>query len=134
MKEAIYTLKRLKLDELERTSPLGKWFYEMVQKSVDELTLKDVLRMLRQEVYLDIAIPFACTKVLEDPFCGELYVGEMIDRLTKVFISNPDEKKGFPYTIFLEEVRQKWEMFEWADDFEQEEYKELLFELRLLFE
>lgn len=134
MKEAIYTLKRLKLDELERTSPLGKWFYEMVQKSVDELTLKDVLRMLRQEVYLDIAIPFACTKVLEDPFCGEMYVGEMIDRLTKVFINNPDEKKGFPYTIFSEEVQQKWEMFEWAGDFEQEEYKKLLFQLSLLFE
>ena len=63
MKEAIYTLKRLKLDELKRTSPLGKWFYEMVQKSVDELTLKDVLHMLRQDVYLDIAIPFGGTSV-----------------------------------------------------------------------
>ena len=102
--KAIYTLKRLKSDELERTSPSGKWFYEMVQKSVDELTLSDVLRMLRQEVYLDIAIPYACTKVLEDPFCGEMYAGEMIDLLTKALISNPDEKKQDFYTIFAEEV------------------------------
>lgn len=134
VKEAIYTLKSLKLDELERTSPLGKWFYEMVQKSVDELTLRDVLRMLRQEVYLDIAIPIACTKVLEDPFCGEMYVGEMIDLLTKVFISNPDEKKQDFYKMFAEEVQQKWEMFEWESDYEKEEYKKLLLRFSLLFE
>ena len=107
VKDAIYALKRLKLDELERTSPLGKWFYEMVQKSVDELTLSDVLRMLRQEVYHDIAIPFACTKVLEDPFCGEMYA---------------------------EEVQQKWETFEWESNFEKEECEKLLFQLNLLFE
>lgn len=129
MKEAIYTLKRLKLDELERTSPLGKWFYEMVQKSVDELTLRDVLRMLRQEVFPDIAIPFACTKVLEDPFCGEMYAGEMIDLLTKAFISNPDEKKQVFYTIFVEEIQQKWETFEWESDFEKEEYKKITFSI-----
>lgn len=134
MKEAIYTLKRLKIDELERTSPLGKWFYEMVQKSVDELTLSDVLRMLRQEVYLDIAIPIACTKVLEDPFCGEMYVGEMIDLLTRVFISNPDEKKQDFYTKFTEEVQQKWETFEWENDHEKDEYKKLLIQFSLLFE
>ena len=79
----------------------------MVQKSVDELTLSDVLRMLRQEVYLDIAIPFACTKVLEDPFCGKMYA---------------------------EEVQQKWETFEWESDFEKEECEKLLFQLTLLFE
>ena len=90
--------------------------------------------MLRQEVYLDIAIPFACTKALEDPFCGEMYIGEMIDLLTKVFISNPDEKKQEFYTVFAEEVKQKWEMFEWESDFEKEEYKKLLFQFSLLFE
>ena len=46
MGDAIYKIKKLKLYKLERKSPLGMWFYEMVQKTVDELTYGDILRML----------------------------------------------------------------------------------------
>ena len=58
----------------------------------------------------------------------------MIDLLTRVFISNPDEKKQDFYTIFTEEVQQKWEAFEWDSDYEKEEYKKLLIQFSLLFE
>ena len=58
----------------------------------------------------------------------------MIDLLTRVFISNPDEKKQDFYTIFAEEVQQKWETFEWDSDYEKEEYKKLLIQFSLLFE
>lgn len=32
MKDAIYIMKELKLNDIKQTSPLDKWFYEMVQK------------------------------------------------------------------------------------------------------
>ena len=71
---------------------------------------------------------------MEDPFCGELYAGEMIDRLTEIFLSNPNEKKKDFYTILEKEVQKKWGTFEWASDYEKEEYKKSLFQISLLFE
>lgn len=113
MEKEIYKVKGLQLNNLKQTSPLDKWFFEMVQKTINELTIKDISCMLRQEVYLDIAIPCAWKMLLEDPFCGEMYEGEMIKSLTKTLINNPQEKSKNFYKEFVKVINLKMEEHEW---------------------
>lgn len=134
MENAIYKIKNLDINKINRDSPLDKWFYEMVQKNVDELTLKDISRMLRQEVYLDIALPIACKMVLSDPFCGEMYVGEMIELLKRVYISYPNKKEKIFCTELIQKVQQQSETFDWGSDYEKEEYGKLIAQFISIFE
>lgn len=90
MKEAIYETKGLRLEDLKRGSALDDWFYEMVQKQVVQLNLLDVSRMLRQEVYLDIAIPAAEHYLRLDPLTGEMYEGQLQELLLRVLEAHPE--------------------------------------------
>ena len=63
----IYRLKGIELKNLKRDSPLDKWFYEMIQKNVNMLTITDISHMLRQEIYLDIAIPLVWEQLFDNP-------------------------------------------------------------------
>lgn len=134
MGSTIYNIKNLDLNKINGDSSLDKWFYEMIQKKVDELTLKDISRMLRQKIYLDIALPIACEMVLSDPFVGEMYVGEMIELLTRVYISYPNEKEKNFCTELIQKVKQQSESFDWGSVYEKEEYGKLVAQFSSLFE
>lgn len=129
MESAIYELKGIDLKKLKQDSPLDRWFYEMVQKNVNMLTITDVSHMLRQEVYLDIAIPLAWKYLLNNPLCGEMYDGQMLELLTRVFINDPNLKEVDFYAAFEEMVQQVCEIYQCDND-----YEELILELRQLFE
>lgn len=133
-RNAIYKIKNLDLNKINRDSPLDKWFHEMIQKNVDELTLKDISRMLRQEIYLDIALPIAYKMALSDPFCGEMYVGEMIELLTRVYISYPNERDKNFRTELIQKVQQQSDTFDWGSDYEKSEYGKLISRFNSLFE
>lgn len=128
MKSAIYKLKGVELKELKRESPLDEWFYEMVQKSMDMLTIDDISHMLRQEIYLDIAIPLACQQLLNNPLCGEMYDGQMLELLIRVFINNPDLKRGDFYVAFEKKIQRIHGAYNWDN-----EYERLLLKFKELF-
>lgn len=129
MKSAIYKLKGIELKELKRESPLDEWFYDMVQKNMDMLTIGDISHMLRQEIYLDIAIPLACQQLLNNPLCGEMYNGQMLELLIRVFINNPNYKKVDFYVAFEEKIQRVHGTYNWDN-----EYERLLLEFKELFQ
>lgn len=130
---AIYKLKGINLKDIKQDSPLDKWFYEMVQKNINMLTIGDVSHMLRQEICLDIAIPLAWEQLFHNPLCGEMYDGEMIELLTRVFINNPSAKKADLYVAFEKKVKYMYETYEWDNDCEKEEYEKIISKFRQLF-
>ena len=107
MGEPIYKIKNVKLEELNREWPLEIWFYEMVQKSVEELTLDDLGRMLRQDVFVDIAVPATWKTILAEPFEAEKYEGKLIVALTKVFKHYPNMKDYKLYECFVKKVQEQ---------------------------
>lgn len=133
MQSAIYKLKGIKLDEVKQDSPLDKWFYEMIQKEVNTLTISDISHMLRQEIYLDIAIPLAWEQLNADPLCGEMNNGQMIELLTRVYVNNPDLKDSDSYVAFERNVNKLYETYDWENDYEKEEYGKILFKFKQLF-
>lgn len=130
----IYMLKNLKLEDVKTDSPLDKWFYEMIQKDVEQLTVTDVSRMLRQEVYFDIAIPCAWKYVLENPICGEMYAGQMLELLRVGLIKNPNMKEIRLYDKFKVSERNIYDKYEWDNEFEKGEYIKILEEFQQLFD
>lgn len=134
MREAIYKKKGLELDGLKQDFPLERWFYQMVQKNENDLTIKDISHMLRQEVYLDLAIPIAWKRIMDNPLCGELYDGQMIELLTRVFVNNPELKEKENYITFKKKLEQVYNLYEWDDDYEKEEYEKILIAFKYLFE
>ena len=133
MNDAIYKKKGLELEKLNKEYPLELWFYEMVQKKETELTIRDISHMLCQEVYLDIAIPIAWKRIIDDPFSGEFYDGHMIKLLTRVFADNPELKQKENYITFNKKVKKICEIYEWESDYEKQEYEKILIEFRSLF-
>ena len=126
MNETIYQIKGIKLQELKWMSPLELWFNEMVRKRVEDLTLGDISRMLRQEIYLDIAVPCAYGRLRDNPFCGEMYDGQLLELLLRVLQNHPQERDiGFCRGFFMK-AREELERYEWGSDDDKAVYLEWL--------
>lgn len=125
----IYKIKGVNLDLVKKESPLDKWYYIMIQKFVDELSLLDISRMLRQNIFLDIAIPISWKKLVENPFCGELYDGQLLELIVRVTKQNPGIKHTHFFEQFESDIVKKIEAYEWNTGEEKEEYISLVKQL-----
>ncbi|MCR5824224.1 MAG: hypothetical protein K6G60_07330, partial [Lachnospiraceae bacterium] len=59
--------------------PLPNWYNHVIEKDIDELDLSDVLKMLRQRLFLKVAVKKTIDFLLVNPFIGELYEGELME-------------------------------------------------------
>lgn len=62
----------------EELYPLQEWYNQLIDKTLQEVTLGDTARMLRQKRFPDLAMTKAIEFLRENPFAGELYEGEML--------------------------------------------------------
>ena len=130
---AIYQIKKVDLQELKHNSPLDQWFSQVILKPVDGLFVGEIARMLRQEIYLDIAIPCAWNELLNDPFCGEMYDGELLVSLTGVLSDHPQERRHSLYRAFSGKVERHIEAHEWADAGERADFEKYVADFSSLF-
>ena len=130
---AIYQIKKVDLQELKHNSPLDQWFSQVILKPVDDLFVGEIARMLRQEIYLDIAIPCAWNELLNDPFCGEMYDGELLVSLTGVLSDHPQERRHSLYRAFSGKVERHIEAYDWADAGERADFEKYVADFSSLF-
>ena len=133
MKKTIAEKKGVSLEDIKINAPLDEWFYEMLKKSEDELSVRDISHMLRQEVYLDIAVSLGWKKIIENPLCGEMYEGQMLDLLTRVFVHNPEYKDYELFRRFEKRMKEVYESYQWDTDYEEKEVDKSLVNFRQLF-
>lgn len=100
--------------------PLEIWYNNLIHKTIDEIELNDVLIMLRQKELMELAIEKALLFLDAEPFCGELYEGELLLSLCEI-----DEKYLQFYRenllLVLNKVIVAAENFEWEYCEDQEE-------------
>lgn len=101
---------------------LQQWYNAVIEKSENEVTVADVLRMMRQKMFIETAVKRAVTFLEEDPFANELWVGDLFDHLAEL-----DKQCLLPYAGQLSDICRKavshartYELFEF--DFEIENY------------
>ncbi|AIQ99801.1 hypothetical protein RJ490_004810 [Pluralibacter gergoviae] len=68
----------------EQQSPLEQWFEQVIDTPLNELSVEDLCRAIRQELYIDQLMPRVLDVMQNDPLAGEYYDGELIAALSTV--------------------------------------------------
>jgi len=83
-KRTIKQMYNLDYDNSGVNSGLIKWYNQLLDKSVDELTEVDISKMIRQEILKELAIDKAIEVFQENPIAGEMYDGDILDMLNSL--------------------------------------------------
>ena len=110
----------------ESLSPLEQWYNDLINKKIDELSILDISRMLRQNVLLPLAMSKAMELLIKNPFEGEMYDGDLLKQVV-----NAMKKHGVTIDKqiadrFIELANKEMEIFEWEFVEDKAEYEELL--------
>ena len=109
----------------EELYPLQKWYNQLIDKTLSEITVADVLRMIRQKQFINPAMSKAIKFLQDDVFIGESYDGEMLEK-----ISEMDSSFLMSYTEDLKSITkdalEKSVIHEWSYDGEKDEFKEIV--------
>lgn len=82
--------------ELSQQSPLELWFERVIDIPIEELSVEDLCRAIRQEICVDQLMPRILDVLTEDPLAGEYYDGELIAALSTIKVDDlKDHKNSF---------------------------------------
>lgn len=128
-KKTLKELYQLKYDVSEgELYPLQEWYNGLIDKTVEELTIFDTLRMLRQDVCMDVAMLKTIEFLFQDVFAGESYDGQALENLLRV-----EAAVLMSYADILQrivaEAQARSEDHEWWYEGEKEEFLEVLVQL-----
>ncbi|MBN4834178.1 contact-dependent growth inhibition system immunity protein [Enterobacter hormaechei] len=70
--------------EPEQQSPLELWFERIIDVPLEELTVEDLCRAIRQKLCIDQLMPRVLEVLTEEPLAGEYYDGELIAALSTI--------------------------------------------------
>ena len=115
----------LPVDEKKNMLPLELWHNDVIEKKVDELTLSDVLRMIRQKVFLEAAVEKAIIFLKDNPLVGEMYDGELMCKFALMDNKYIEKDKDVLLEIFRKGM-QLSSSYEWIDQEEKEEYEDAI--------
>lgn len=109
----------------EEVYPLQKWYNQLIDKTMNELTIADVLRMMRQELFVDLAMERAMVFLEDDVFAGEAYDGQLLEGISRISTSYLA-----PYSdrlnALLKIALDRSELHEWSYEGEREEFEQIV--------
>jgi hypothetical protein len=114
----------------DKELPLPRWYNSLINKQIDEVNIADVLKMIRQKLFLSIALPKAVDFLRDNCFAGELYDGELMQLMYRqemafcvknrsIFesIVQTARDKYLDYSLFTEDEKKEFGNF--LDNFEE---------------
>lgn len=126
------TCKEIEITSVDRKapSPLEKWYKELLNKSEEELTILDISRMLRQNVKLETAIPAAMELLINDPFEGEMYEGELLKHLANALQKTTTDIDHAKLRAIIDKADSEKETYDWGLSENKEDYDKYLLEIK----
>ena len=104
---------------------MQKWYNQLIEKTIAEITVADVLRMVRQKEFTNLAMSKAINFLQEDVFVGESYEGELFEKVSEMdssfLISYADDLKNI-----INNALVKSKTRDWTYDGEEEEFKDMI--------
>jgi len=70
--------------EPDQQSPLELWLERIIDVPIEELTVEDLCRAIRQKLCIDQLMPRGLEVLTEEPLAGEYYEGELITALSTI--------------------------------------------------
>lgn len=109
----------------EELYPLQKWYNQLIDKTLSEITVADVLRMIRQKEFINLAMSKAIKFLQDDVFIGETYDGEMLEKISEMdspfLMSYADDLHNI-----IKNASEKSAIHEWSYDGEEDEFKNIV--------
>lgn len=109
----------------EELYPLQKWYNQLIDKTPSEITVADVLRMIRQKQFINLAMSKAIKLLQDDAFIGETYDGEMLEKISEMdslfLMSYADDLHNI-----IKNALEKSVIHEWSYDGEEDEFKNIV--------
>ena len=100
------------------SDPLVVWHNQVIEKYADELTIADVARCIRQNVFVEKAYEMLLVYLLNNPYEGDIYDGELMDKASEV-----DKDIIVKYKKTIAEIIENAEQFIHTYDWQYEEDK-----------
>lgn len=127
---SLKNLYGLDYDKSNYKSSLIDWYNRLIDKSVDELSVADVSRMIRQNILREVAIDRAIELFLIDPFDGEMQDGDLLALLVSCGVEVVKNKKTEPLITTILKLSNEISDFDWADESSRMLYEENIFSLK----
>lgn len=109
----------------EELCPLQKWYNQLIDKIPSEISVADVLRMIRQKELINLAMSKAINFLQDDVFIGEAYDGEMLEKISEMdssfLMSYADDLRNI-----IKNASEKSVIHEWLYDGEEDEFKNIV--------
>jgi len=64
--------------------PLAAWYRAVYHTPIDELSIEDIAKALRQQIHPEHVVPMGLRILESDPLAGEMYDGEVLASLKAV--------------------------------------------------
>ena len=76
-------------------SSLTDWYVSVRETPIDQLSVGDICRALRQRVFLNEVFPVAVSMLNEDALAGDRYDGELVYALSDIFKSGWESRVDY---------------------------------------
>ena len=107
-------------------SPLELWYNELINKKIEDLSILDINRMLRQDVFMQLAMEKAMELLIKNPMEGELYDGDLLYQVVKAMKKHGASIDKQIADKFIELADKEKEKYEWEFEEYKTEYEEML--------
>lgn len=118
----IYSCELGQYSGLDKKYNLEIWYNKLLEKTYSELTIADVMRMIRQEIFIEIALKKAVDLLKDNPLAGEMYEGELLEKLLNEKIEIIKKIYKDDIKMILKQGREIAEKYEWITTDEKNEF------------
>jgi hypothetical protein len=125
-KNSLKSMFGLEHDDSSHQSGLIKWYNKLIDKSIDELDVVDVAKMIRQNILKDIAIDRAIQLFISEPFDGEMQDGDLLALLVSC---GPEVVKNSRVQVLISMIlrlENEFAYFDWADEYSRKLFEDNL--------
>lgn len=119
---SLRNLYRLEYDHSGFKSSLIDWYNSVIDKSVDELSVLDVSKMVRQNILREVAIDRAIELFFIDPFDGEIKNGDLLALLVSCSAEVVNNKKAETLASRMANLENEISGFDWVDEDEKMQF------------
>lgn len=104
----------------ENVTSLPKWYAGIRSKRISQLTVGDMARALRQNIFVEHIIFECIDRLHADPICGNLYAGELMKTVADLDHGFWDNNRAAANQAraLLRYVKDFIEKYDWEDEYD----------------
>ena len=121
----IRDIYQLPQGEVQENYALDEWYNTLINKDITELDISDLCRMIKQNIFMELAIDKAIGFLKLNPLEGDVYDGQLLEALFSVDMEKITEHKEL-LKVILMDVKENVEKDNFMSVEDYNEYKDLV--------